>query len=393
MSKLSDRCYNIIDSVKGGSGKTSLSLMLALSAQNKISQLTKQDEADPNEEAMQAEERLHRTDKVDEQAAAAFGTTKGICAMLLDMDMQGSALANLLYGTATSTNSSRAELYLNDKLLTYYRDNSKEYVSYPQFAFASAGENGETRKDLLQVAVALASPKTTDRVKFRAISRLNYSSQITYSAFRSGLEKLLDELDTSKPDQTEYVFFDMPPNSNGYSDAVLEILLNKKSDLQGKYPCNYFELMSLDRGHIESSLEWFASFVKDDQNVFPDHFYFVFSNVPECIASMRLDDEAIAERVNIKDVILTMKVRISEILRDAPQEYRKRIFFVGIKYQEEYLRTCCQQNAIAVGTPKAPAFSKDLLSPIAFLLPLDGDAETGDLTEKLLRSLREEPAE
>ena len=100
---LAPRCYSIIDSVKGGSGKTSLSLMLTLAAQKYMQ------EKSPSSDAKNI---LH--------------------SLLLDMDMQGSSLDYLLFEGGRSTDeaiSNRASNTLNDAILHYYRRERPRFIS------------------------------------------------------------------------------------------------------------------------------------------------------------------------------------------------------------------------------------------------------------------------
>lgn len=351
-------CYNIIDSVKGGSGKTSFSLMLALAAQNQF-----------------------ETER-----------GKGSCSILLDMDMQGSSLVKLLYGPYQRLGADgQAEQYFNDVLRVVHDKDTKSFLSKPCFHFSESGsERRDSMLTVRKIDAALASPHAEDRNKFRAVSRLNYSSQITYSAFRFGLERVLQEIDAYKEDITEYIFFDMPPNSNGYSEAVLELLLENK-----KERVNYFELTTLDNGHIEASLEWFKSFVNMDSYEFPDHFYFVFNNVPPYLASVekeyfsQVDDWLQSKHDDVRR-------RILEILDHADHSLCKRISFVYVKYQEDYMSVCCKQGAIGSERERV-ILNPKLLIPIAFVIPLEEEVTTpgsviamSSATEALLKEMKGE---
>lgn len=340
--------YNIIDSVKGGSGKTSLSLMLAMAAQHSLEVAANKEEKDPE-----------------------------VQTLVLDMDMQGSALAEMLFGNAEVGANGKAEQYLDQRLLAYYRKDPKSFISYPIFEFMGQPE------DKVKIGVALASPKVEDRMVFRASSRQNYSSQITYTAFTAGLREVLHGLDAACSAPPRYVFFDMPPNSNGYSDAVLELLLQKEEGLWSDKGtcCNYFALTTLDRSHINATLNWFEDFVKDKYSSFPDRFFFTFSNVPSEIAEMRTGSDHVEEAVNM------IKSRISKHMS---QDDLERIYFAGIGYQADYLRICCSTNGLgAVDSPQPKAaLPSDMLLPVNFLRPLQpkvgsGSSETD--TKELIR--------
>lgn len=362
------RCFNVIDSVKGGSGKTSLSLMLALAAQKYMQERERLSDWFPN------------------------------YSLLMDMDMQGSALDYLLFGNDPT---GRAPCALNDAILKYYTRETPCFISTPKFYFsgnvggvssseeeATAGEGNQTEE--YPLAVALASTNVDDRDRFRAVSRMNYSSQITYDAFGSGLKAVLKDanLNSYLPFPPQYVFFDMPPNSNGYSDCILELLLSPgKSNPSPDplYPRNYFELMTLDKGHIGATMEWFQHFVNREQYLFPDHFFFVFSNIPPNISQMKFDKE----QQQFEDEYMRTAIgNLWNILRNLnlTETTLSRIHFVGVSYQEEYMMRCCSVGTLA-STPEN-GLNRSLLSPIKFLT--DGDKiylEDTKCTERLLEMM------
>lgn len=372
-------CFNIIDSVKGGSGKTSLSLMLSLAAQS-----------------------------VAEQQSDC-------CSLLLDMDMQGSALEHLLFGTPRSPrsggenpvndeqrlSSNKAKHTLNDAILKYYRQEQLDFISKPIFYFKdifnSTGD-GVNEVSFLQISTAMASLRPNDRERFRAVSRMNYNSQITYDAFHSGLKAILNgkNLNSYQAHRPQYVIFDMPPNSNGYSDCVLDLLLSQNEKITQDYPKNYFELMTLDSSHVQATMDWFEQFVEQEQYRFPDHFFFVFNNVPKCASGMdyyqRLGETVDAIRESLGQVQLR-------------EGTRKRIYFVGVDYIPEYLTGCCG-GAPITGSNTTPVLSRGVLTPIEIVAQVDeivpqinkmsekmkGREETGvdnvEPTKKLLNLMR-----
>lgn len=328
------RSYTIIDSIKGGSGKTTLSIMLAIAAQHELDQ-------------------------------SKAGSGKPIQTLLLDMDMQGSSLATMLFGDAVPGEDGLSEQYLDQRILYYYKGGSDEFISHPVLHLSSDMLDRQT----VQISMALASPEMKDRLVFRASSSQNYASQITYTAFKAGLENVLQTMDQVCPDIPQYVLFDMPPNSNGYSDAVLDLLLHKKDGLCEKGDiCNYFALTTLDRSHIDATIRWFKSFVTD-RNDFPDHFFFTFNNVPGALSPMRPDAHLVDN--SISDI----RSKVSAILKDAPSDYMRRIYFVGVPYCTDYLRVCCSLNGLARLSSDLPG---EMLTPVAFLVPFADSAAAAE---------------
>lgn len=361
--------YNIIDSVKGGCGKSTLSLMLSLAAQKNLY------------------ENMHIP--VDDENPI-------ICSMLLDMDMQGSSWQHLLFGRSLPGENGLAKESINKALIESYRNKVPDCISKPWFFF------NDLLFSKLSIYAALASQDFNEREQFKAVSRLNYSSHITYLSFLSGLKKTLKHLKDLTEQKIHYVFFDMPPNSNGYSDSVLEVLLDGRgsSTLDKKSPRNYFEVMTLDLGNINTTLDWFTHFVNEEPYQFPDHFFFVFTNVPDSIASMDLKDSLVFQTINYmrKELSASLQGRLSKKIRD-------RIYFLGIEYQKDYLRTCCSANALGIkrrptagGTSleiedkKLPVLPGSFLNPVKFAFSLETGEEVkyGKLspTDWLLELLR-----
>lgn len=321
------RCFNIIDSVKGGSGKSSLALMLSLACSTGYSS--------------QAETAAH--------PMASF---------LLDMDFQGSSFSHLVFGNSALGEHGQAKQYINQKLLQYYRSDSCDYISQPVFRVNDAASPSEVVK-YYQIAVAFASPNIPDRFRFKAVSHHNYSLQITYSTFREGVRRLLDNLDKEMAlgNSLEYVFFDMPPNSNGYSDAVSQLLLSNAvlSTGQTTPRVNYFELTTLDRGHIESTLQWFEDFIQNSKQRFPDNFFFVLSNTN---TGTFKDSHRTAI---IQETIQMMMDRVKRILSNSRKNVHNRIFFIGASYQTVYHELCCTSSFILDQT-----LPLSIVTPISF---------------------------
>lgn len=323
--------YNIIDSIKGGSGKTSLSLMLAMAVQHEI-------KCNPSQ------------------------------TLVLDMDMQGSALSRMLFGQTAPGKGGRAEQFLDQRILSYYSKSSKNFISSPRFKLFNK-ESPSVAADEIEISVATASPDMEDRAVFRANSRLNYSSQITYTAFTAGLREVLSGLNKFCCVPPMYVFFDMPPNSNGYSDSVLELLLQDDGEMRNKQEsvCNYFALTTLDRSHMNATLSWFESFVNDKYN-FPDLFFFTFNNVPSEIAPMAEENSLVEEAIRY------MSSKVRKIMRNMREGYLDRVYFLGIHYQLEYLKACCSGDALGVKeNVEKPMLPMTILNPVAFLKPLSLD--------------------
>src|SRR5699024_4575171 len=146
------KIYNIIDSVKGGCGKTTFSLMLSLLLDDHYKEKRNNDELN-------------------------------VC--LIDMDIQGSALAYLLFGGNYFQDEKKWNTFkfLNDRIVAV-GDSWKETEKYMhRFRFWDKTEDGkkaekeEKIKDCKGpgIDVIFSDPRPKIKKKYRSLSNQNYS--------------------------------------------------------------------------------------------------------------------------------------------------------------------------------------------------------------------------
>ena len=229
------KVYNIIDSIKGGCGKTTFSLMLSLLLDDRYKENRNNDESN-------------------------------VC--LIDMDIQGSALLYLLFGGNYFQDEKEwnAFKFLNDRIVAVgdTREETEEYMH--RFRFKDKVEDekkadeetGKRERSEPGIDVVFSDPRPKIKKKYRSLSNQNYSPEVLYSTYRMGLANMLSKLSEEKPYLHQYVNFDMPPNSDAYSDSVYDVLLKKEYTIMKEDDvCNLFLLQTLDKGQIRATLDYF----------------------------------------------------------------------------------------------------------------------------------------
>lgn len=241
----------IVDSVKGGCGKTTIALKYAI------------------------------------EKAKEPGNT--VC--VVDLDFLGSSLKTFITGdnivgaenslslTLKETTARDPEQGLGSKLtikngiyLEMYKPSVKHLTDMfyegsnlilhkYRNTFFLVGTTEDTSFDTnVNIDVYISSPSQREKNRFKPNNQTNYIQQIDYDYFKqimkSFIKKLKDDMGYS------HVIFDMPPNSDAYTDAVFDILMrynefdNKKDEKDKKYKVNFFLVSSLDHAHYKANIEW-----------------------------------------------------------------------------------------------------------------------------------------
>lgn len=288
--------YNIIDSVKGGCGKTTFSITLSSIL---------------NESGSDAE----------------------TSSCLIDMDIQGSALLYLLYGK-TFLEVQKNVKFLNDRVIAIGEDGETagEFI-YP-FCFKDALKN--------DFDVIFCDPRTESKKKFRSMSNQNYSPEVLYSTFRMGLANMLSSLKRQKPYNYSQIVFDMPPNADGYSDAVYDIMLKKDYSVlkRGDF-CNLFLLHTLDMGQRQATLDYFSELASSENFHKFNKIFFVFNDWCGYKNAGQEDKGLFNEAVLYEREQIYNQFGIA-----ASRDILKKIYFIGLAFNEEYYRICTGKDGI-----------------------------------------------
>lgn len=291
--------YNIVDSVKGGCGKTTFSIELSLMLDNYYAESRNNDETS---------------------------------SLLIDMDIQGSALMYLLLGNSYLEKDNRENTFkfLNDRVITVGNQISDEYIHQFQF---------KTEREAPRFDVIYCDPRSKAKRKFRSVSNQNYSPEVLYSTHKMGLASMLLELKSQAPYLHKNIVFDMPPNSDGYSDAVYDVLLKNDDFILDKNDvCNLFLMTTTDKGHIQTTMDYFLEIVSSE--------YFQKLNKIILVHNDWLNFTRGATENGIWEDTAAYERNYLVKECSLAAEQQEKIIFVGLNFDSDYYRKCTQMDGI-----------------------------------------------
>lgn len=283
--------FIIVDSVKGGCGKTTEAIAAAV------------------------------------RGFKENGKKNKVC--LIDMDLLGTSMEHMLvqggfmhkeYNDDWGINPV-AKYYLNDLVS---KDLKEEYKSKVKIKLQE--------KDICNIDFVISSPKERDRGKFRVSGDSNYTLQITPTHFRGIIKKLVERLLEEKYDT---VVFDMPPNSDPYTDCIFDLLLDSKyrSKKRKIKSVDAIIVSTYDRAHIYANKSWLESVCEGQ-----DHRRKPFDSI-----IFLLNNNNSADKVICEDKNNAIKSNINEVV---PVSYRDKVKYMYRPYIPELMEHCLFDSKI-----------------------------------------------
>ncbi|MCC8089518.1 MAG: hypothetical protein LIO79_09725 [Rikenellaceae bacterium] len=327
--------YNVVDSVKGGCGKTTFSIMLALALDD-----------------------MKRKKKPD--------IPSEVC--LVDVDIQGTALKYLLMGEKWED---RDFMYVNEAIKSR-KDEKKSYITSCEW------KNQDAANPANRFGLILCDPRQKAKSGFRAASNQNYTPEIRYSTFREGLKNMIADINGKTQYTYRHIIFDMPPNSDGYSDAVFDIMLNNTYTVKKEEDiCNLFFVQTLDKSQRIATMDHFLAAISQENLIKADHIFFVCCN----IGQFQNDSK---RKAIYSDIVAWMRTSLRN--GSFSESDLKKIFFVGIRFYENYYQLCTLSDAIS-----QKEIDPDFKNPVEYLACMDETVELklGETTEQLLAFMKE----
>lgn len=210
--------YNLINSVKGGCGKTTFSIWLA-----------------------------YWLDK----------------SLLIDMDLLGTSMQVLIYGRA---DESHETAYTND-VFQGGKSNKKKFVKKVRL------ENNKCMN------IIFSSMDYKEKDRFKAGKHSGYTPVVKHSMFRLGLRELLRNHKTLDGERVEHFIFDMPPNSDGFSDAAMECIFNlKHSALKLTDRKNLFMMIGADWGQTIATINALKTLLLHGDDSEPNRIFLIINH-------------------------------------------------------------------------------------------------------------------
>ncbi len=196
---------HIVDSVKGGSGKSTFSTKLALRLKSEH---------------------------------------KNPC--IVDLDLLGTSWCHI-YANFSNIHDRNRFVFLNDLINDFEYYQGLEYLNEIKFSY-------NVNEQPVAIPVIFCNPDPRAKKLFKATED-NGLTNVTYSFFFEGIQKIVKLLaDRGFTD----IIFDMPPNSEQYSDGVLNYYLK----ISRKVDAYLYMVSSLNLAHIMSTFDWYSDFFK-----------------------------------------------------------------------------------------------------------------------------------
>ncbi len=265
--------YNVVNSVKGGCGKTTFSVYLAWKAAN---------------------------------AATKKNT------LLIDMDFQGTAMEFLFHGA-----SATPKKYLNDAIVT--RD-----LIFLDYIHEITTEKSDEENN--KFSVIFSDPKVETKSKYRVSYQNNYTPVINYHFFRYGLQNVLDK---AADCNYENIILDMPPNSDGFANSAIDYIFSKSGkEKLVNAERNMFLVTTTDAGHIDATIKELAHILKNEEHMLFDKLFIVINH------HMPGDDFEESSK-NTIDYIVNNVFEGEKPCLLAQKDY-KNIYFLNVPYMSTW---------------------------------------------------------
>ena len=227
-----NRTYNLVSSVKGGCGKTTFSVWL--------------------------------TYYLSDMRIKAGGMT-----LLLDMDLLGTSMQYLLTG------AEKEQDCLND-IFKVSRDKSRNL------------EKRMTLSDGVTMNVIFSSMDSTEKTKFKSGKGSSYSPVVKHSVFKKGFSEILNKNKNINGEEVQHFVFDMPPNSDGFSDVAMECVFGRKdSVVKKKDRTNLFIMVGSEMGQTVATIEELKDIFCSRGDKIPNRIFIVFN----CNTKGKMEDQ------------------------------------------------------------------------------------------------------
>lgn len=244
--------HNIVYSAKGGCGKTTFSTLF------RILKFNEQFEEDIPEETKD----FNRGPLV-----------------LMDLDLLASNLGDYETEFIEKKDDER-EFRLIDCILS---DKKFEYVE--NCKIKNNNSTKFTTKEKNEFMLIVAPKDENERSWFK--SKRRYVPVVKFDEFKNGLAAFIKRigryLETSEHNSMN-IIYDLPPNSDGYTEILFDLLLNKEKkikdkDIKVEHKFRLFVLTNIDGTLIKVNLAWLNNTLKESSsNEVPDTIYFILNN-------------------------------------------------------------------------------------------------------------------
>ena len=342
--------YYVVESAKGGAGKTTFSLLLALLLAEKCKRA--------------------REENPDKPA--------GVC--LLDIDILGTALQKLLFNDPDISDADELPLRINgyNYILNNRSDNPEnDYAASDGRVMFLNGKieksvHDDSKRFLLKVSVrklsakdvrvegnrvftppeqvfylGMCSPYYQHKAKYRIIhSNPHAAAKTHYDIFAGGLYHLLKEkIKKETGNNVNRVIIDMPPGADGYPAGVMDALTRLKKEDDDKKKNERciniirFIVLTGDIGQTEATLEYINDLcdTNDSYSPFPpfDKLVVVINEIGAGLDRVLLDKRA---NTIFQKLVAKFKSLANKSIYNS--NFHERLMFMAVRNLRDYLAVC-----------------------------------------------------
>lgn len=303
------RAYYIVDSIKGGCGKTTFSIMLS-------------------------------------QYLQKMDSGRNTC--LLDFDFLGTGLLNLFLDEKTREAFRSSHCYLTE-IIRGFNVGNKPFLY-------------DCNVDESRFLIGFGESSYKSKGAFAVSSKFNYTPVTSYGVFRNGLKNILASggggasLDSQVNGGIQNVVMDMSPGMDTYSEIVKECMLDKRHSyfLPKNVKRYYFLMMGMDSSHIVAAQNYFQSFMDSEDKV-PDKIFVVINDIQK--RAKAISDSEVEV---YKAVISEFKRGVKSIAK-----YHRKTHFLVLNHFDNYSMKLHLREAL-MSTKKSKYDNIFLSTPFRF---------------------------
>jgi len=314
--------HSVVHSIKGGCGKTTFSLLLALQKnqksvenliawssrvpewENRIRELealgTRDEPSEQELKALKAAQkdlkdthskfesakksygeliRLSRLDSPEKQSqfTQLLEEIRPLCAktLVIDCDYKGTGMESSVFGLVKTpkvgASGRRLEYYSNRLLQSFHGSKVEDYIAlkdvYFNEGFLDAALDpkdfpyppywipGAAWLDLMLCARALSVKN-----RFIRSEKIVHGIPVQPSIYSAAMSGILNELAvlssvTGNPMSYDNIVYDLSPGMDEYTEALLELLVERKNDKKINDTIDLYYVTTLDNAHIEATIQ------------------------------------------------------------------------------------------------------------------------------------------
>lgn len=289
--KKNGKVYHIIDSIKGGCGKTTFSIMFA--------------------------EYLNTCEPENSNRRS----------VLLDMDFLGTGLFNIFYHNIGSDNFEEARkeflnsnCFINDRIRGVDNVYGKKYITKLQvegkeFYIAFGNPSYDVKEDYLQA------------------TKNGFSMGLKFGTIRAGLRKMLDnnELEKQLPFIPRHIIVDLAPCNDSYSQAAKDVFFDRDESkiITKEDTINYYLMSGLDSSHLYNVCSYLRNILNRADKM-PNNIFIILNDIRYRNSK---DTKEIESEEEVYDYIFDY---IEKFLVNIPEDRFNSIHFLALNYYKNY---------------------------------------------------------